>query len=157
MQRPVEQVSWDECQQFITRLNAITGKTFRLPTEAGWEFAARGGNKSNHTKYAGGNNIESVAWFDENSGETTHEVGNKNPNELGLYDMSGNVWEWVQDKWGDYPSSAQTNPTGASSGYSRVFRGGSYFHFEEYCRVSKRYYDAPDSRYAYLGFRLALQ
>ncbi len=153
---PVTMVSWQDCQVFVNKLNQRTGQKFRLPTEAEWEFAARGGNKSQGYKYSGSNNVAEVAWCGNNKGDS-HSIKSKKANELGLYDMSGNVWEWVQDKWGDYPSSAQTNPTGASSGYSRVFRGGSYFHFEEYCRVSKRYYDAPDSRYAYLGFRLALQ
>ena len=153
---PVTMVSWQDCQVFVNKLNQRTGQKFRLPTEAEWEFAARGGNKSQGYKYSGSNNVGEVAWCGNNRGDS-HSIKSKKANELGLYDMSGNVWEWVQDKWGDYPSSAQTNPTGASSGYSRVFRGGSYFHFEEYCRVSKRYYDAPDSRYAYLGFRLALQ
>ena len=153
---PVTMVSWQDCQVFVNKLNQRTGQKFRLPTEAEWEFAARGGNKSQGYKYSGSNNVAEVAWCGNNRGDS-HSIKSKKANELGLYDMSGNVWEWVQDKWGDYPSSAQTNPTGASSGYSRVFRGGSYFQFEEYCRVSKRYYDAPDSRYAYLGFRLALQ
>lgn len=152
---PVTKVSWQDCQVFVNKLNQLTGQKFRLPTEAEWEFAARGGNKSQGYKYSGSNNVKEVAWCGYNGGNT-YSIKSKKANELGLYDMSGNVWEWVQDKWGEYPSAAQTNPTGASSGYSRVFRGGSYFHFEEYCRVSKRYYDAPDSRYAYLGFRLAL-
>ena len=121
---PVETVSWDDCQTFIRKLNALTGKNFRLPTEAEWEFAARGGNNSRGYKYAGSNNIETVAWYDGNSGNKTHVVGTKSPNELGLYDMSGNVWEWCQDRYGSYSGASQTNPTGASSGSNRVLRGG---------------------------------
>ncbi len=119
---PVEQVSWDDCQAFIKKLNQLTGRNFRFPTEAEWEYAARGGNKSRHTKYSGGNTIGNVAY---NSG-TTHPVGQKSPNELGLYDMTGNVWEWCSDWYGDYGSSAQTNPKGPSSGSYRVQRGGSW-------------------------------
>ncbi len=147
MKRPVEQVSWDDCQTFIKKLNQLTGKNFRLPTEAEWEFAARGGNKSRKTKYSGGNSIDAVAWYDKNAydkGESspdygTHPVGNKSPNELGLYDMSGNVWEWCSDWYGDYPSSsAQTNPKGASQGSHRVNRGGGWLDDARYCRVSYR-------------------
>ena len=117
---PVEKVSWDDCQTFITKLNV-----FRLPTEAEWEFAARGGNSSQGYKYSGSNNIDDVAWYTNNSNSKTHEVGTKAPNELGIYDMSGNVWEWCQDWDGSYSSSAQTNPTGPTSGAERVYRGGS--------------------------------
>ena len=123
---PVEQVSWHDCQSFIQKLNQLTGLRFRLPTEAEWEYAARGGNKSKGYKYSGSNNIGDVAWCYDNSSETTHEVGTKAPNELGLYDMSGNVWEWCSDWYGRYSSSAQSNPTGPSSGSFRVFRGGSW-------------------------------
>ena len=125
--RPVESVSWNDCQEFIRKLNAMTGKHFRLPTEAEWEYAARGGNRSRGYKYAGSNDLNSVAWYEDNSGNQTHEVGSKQPNELGLYDMSGNVTEWCQD-WYDskyYSSSPQSNPQGPSSGtYYRVIRGG---------------------------------
>ena len=153
---PVEQVCWDDCQTFITKLNALTGKTFRLPTEAEWEYAARGGNKSKGYKYAGSNNIGDVAWYDSNSGSKTHAVGTKQPNELGLYDMSGNVYEWCSDWYGSYSSPSQTNPTGASSGSNRVNRGGSWFSFAWYCRVSFRYCSSPGNRDDYLGLRLAL-
>ncbi len=110
---PVEQVSWDDCQKFIRRINAATGKQFRLPTEAEWEYAARGGNQSKGYKYSGSNNLDKVAWYGEDwETGSTHPVGKKQPNELGLYDMSGNVWEWCADWYGDYSSEAQTNPTG---------------------------------------------
>ena len=125
---PVEKVSWKDCQKFIEKLNSLTGKRFRLPTEAEWEFAARGGNKSNLTQYSGGGNIDDVAWYDGNSGKKTHPVKKKKANELGIYDMSGNVWEWCQDWWGSYGSSAQTNPKGPDSGSFRVLRGGSWFN-----------------------------
>ena len=153
---PVEKVSWDNCQKFIRKLNQLTGKQFRLPTEAEWEYASRGGSKSRGYKYAGGNGIGSVAWYDDNSGNKTHEVGKKQPNELGLYDMSGNVWESCQDWYGDYSSSSQTNPTGSSSGSYRVYRGGSWSDLARFCRVSYRDGDAPGFRIYDLGLRLAL-
>ncbi len=153
---PVIMVSWDDCQAFIRKLNAMTGKQFRLPTEAEWEYAARGGNQSKHYKYAGSNDIGSVAWYDGNSGSETHPVGQKQSNELGLYDMTGNVWEWCQDWNGDYSSSAQTNPTGSGSGSYRVSRGGSWRYFASGCRVSYRNSDMPDYRECDLGLRLAL-
>ena len=134
--KPVECVSWNDCQTFISKLNAATGKSFRLPTEAEWEFAARGGNKSRHYKYSGSNNINDVAWHTANSGNATHAVATKQPNELGLYDMSGNVWEWCQDWYGGYSSTAQTNPTGAYSGSYRVHRGGSWYNIARNCRSS---------------------
>ena len=153
---PVERVSWNDCQEFIRRLNVLTGKTFRLPTEAEWEYAARGGVKSRGYKYSGSNDIGSVAWYCDNSGHNTHAVGYKQPNELGLYDMSGNVWEWCSDWFGLYPSSSQTNPSGASSGSVRVFRGGGWIYDAEGCRVSYRGSNAPSLRISFLGLRLAL-
>lgn len=153
---PVENVSWDDCQDFIRKLNTLTGKNFRLPTEAEWEFAARGGNKSRGYKYAGSNNIGDVAWYEDNSGSKTHVVGTKSPNELGIYDMSGNVWEWCQDWYGDYSSASQTNPTGASNGSGRVLRGGSWDFNARYCRSSNRGDYTPDYRYFSLGLRLVL-
>lgn len=158
--QPVEQVSWNDCQEFITQLNQLcssqlNGKQFTLPTEAQWEYAARGGNQSMHYKYSGNNTIGNVAWCYDNSGSTTHSVGTKSPNELGIYDMSGNVWEWCQDWYGSY-SSSQTNPTGPSSGYYRVYRGGSWSYNAEYCRVSNRNYYDLVNHYGNLGFRLAL-
>ena len=153
---PVENVSWDDCQEFISQLNRITGKTFRLPTEAEWEYAARGGNKSQGYQYSGSNNLSDVAWYWGNSGEKTHAVGTKQPNELGIYDMSGNVWEWCQDRKGEYSSSSQTNPTGANSGSNHEYRGGSWCYNARYCRSSYRGSSMPDSRNNYLGLRLVL-
>ena len=153
---PVEQVSWDDCQTFISNLNQLTGQTFRLPTEAEWEYAARGGSRSRGYTYSGSDDIDDVAWYYGNSGSTTHNVATKSPNELGLYDMSGNVWEWCQDWYGPYGSSAQTNPTGPVSGSHRVYRGGSWGGNAFSCRVANRNSVSPsycnDSR----GLRLAL-
>ena len=153
---PVETVSRDDCQTFIRKLNALTGKNFRLPTEAEWEFAARGGNNSRGYKYAGSNNIETVAWYQGNSGNKTHVVGTKSPNELGLYDMSGNVWEWCQDWYGSYSSASQTNPTGASSGSDRVLRGGDWFTIARCSRSSNRINGTPDNCGSIRGLRLVL-
>ena len=152
---PVEQVSWDDCQVFIQELNQLTGKQFRLPTEAEWEYAARGGRKSRGYKYAGGNNIDSVAWCDGNSGNETHPVATKQANELGIYDMSGNVLEWCSDWCGDYTSSSQSDPQGPSSGLYRVIRGGCYYNFARNCRVSYRISNTLDYRSGYLGLRLS--
>ena len=155
---PVESVSWDDVQEFISKLNAATDKKYRLPTEAEWEYAARGGRKGQGYKYSGSNDISSVAWCDEgNSGDKTHPVGQKQPNELGLYDMSGNVWEWCADWHGSYSSSSQTNPTGLSGGSYRVLRGGSWYHNARSCRVSFRYSNNPSVRRHLNGFRLVLE
>ncbi|MBQ9203774.1 MAG: SUMF1/EgtB/PvdO family nonheme iron enzyme [Prevotella sp.] len=154
---PVESVSWKDCQSFIEKLNRQTGLRFRLPTEAEWEYAARGGNKSRGYKYSGSNNIGDVAWYNGNSSSSTHDVKTKQPNELGLYDMSGNVWEWCQDWYGSYNAGSQQNPTGASSGSNRVSRGGSWSLNARNGRVSVRYFYAPDFRNDYLGLRLVLQ
>ena len=161
---PTYRVSWDDCQQFVEKLNQLTGKRFRLPTEAEWEYAARGGNKSRGYKYSGSNRIDDVAVYEENSYKKgsgsseygTHRVKTKQANELGLYDMSGNVWEWCQDWYGDYSSNSQTNPTGPSSASLRVYRGGSWDDHARYCRVSTRNWRTPDSRSYDLGLRLAL-
>ena len=153
--RPVEMVSWNDCQKFIKKLNQLTGGHFRLPTEAEWEFAARGGNRSKKTQYAGGSNLGSVAWYYGNSGNTTHDVATKLPNELGLYDMSGNVCEWCQDWYGSYSSSAQTNPTGPSSGEWRVQRLGCWYSSAEGCRVANRGCSSPSNRIHTFGLRLA--
>lgn len=152
---PVEQVSWDDCLVFIQKLNQLTGKQFRLSTEAEWEYAARGGRKSRGYKYAGGNNIGSVAWYCDNSGTGTHPVAAKQANELGIYDMSGNVWEWCSDRYGDYQSSSQSDPQGPSSGSVRVGRGGCYYCFVWNCRVSNRFNGTPDFRDGGLGLRLS--
>lgn len=154
--KPVEEVSWNDCQTFITKLNSLTGKKFSLPTEAQWEYAARGGNKSKGYKYSGSNTIGDVAWYDGNSNRQTHTVGTNTPNELGIYDMSGNVVEWCQDWYDDYSSSAQTNPTGPSSGPFRVRRGGSWYTYARTCRVSIRKFSSPDNRHDDLGLRLVL-
>lgn len=153
---PVESVSYEDVKTFITKLNEKTGKTFRLPTEAEWEYAARGGKKSKGYKYSGSNNIDDVAWYYGNSNNKTHPVKTKRPNELGIYDMSGNVWEWCSDNYGAYSSSSQTNPTGPSSGSYRVDRGGSWHYNAGSCRVSTRFFSNPSDGYYYLGFRLAL-
>ena len=156
---PAYYVSWEDIVNiFIPRLNKITGKIFRLPTEAEWEYAARGGNMSQGYKYSGSNTIDDVAWYRINASAMTHPVGTKAPNELGLYDMSGNVYEWCSDWYGWYSPSAQSNPTGPTSGSSRVIRGGSRTNSAEFCRVSNRSDDFPDERgFANLGFRLVCQ
>ena len=153
---PVECVSWNDCQEFIQKLNSLTCRNFRLPTEAEWEFACRGGNNSRGYKYSGSNNLGSVAWYDDNSGGQTHPVGSKSPNELGIYDMSGNVWEWCSDWYADYTSYSQTNPTGPQSGSCRVRRGGTWNDFAGYCRSSYRDDYYPAIRNITLGLRLAL-
>ena len=152
---PVENVSWEDCQSFIRKLNSLMGRNFRLPTEAEWEYAARGGKKANGHKYAGSSAIDNVAWYDDNSGDRTHDVATKRANELGLYDMSGNVLEWCQDWKGDYSLGSQTNPKGPSSGSGRVLRGGSWCSYAGYCRVSCRGDSVPSNRYYFLGLRLA--
>ena len=153
---PVECVSWDDCQAFIRKLNALTGQNFRLPTEAEWEFACRGGNNSRGYKYSGSNYIDNVAWYRDNSGSKTHPVATKSPNELGIYDMSGNVTEWCSDWMGDYSSGAQTNPKGPYRGSDRVCRGGCWFNRAWCCRSSNRNFNYPTYRYSLLGLRLAL-
>ncbi len=161
---PVESVSWNDCQTFIDRLNAATegqrpeGRSFRLPTETEWEYAARGGNKSRHTQYAGSSNLSSVAWYSDNSGDKTHPVAKKAPNELGLYDMSGNVWEWCQD-WYDenyYSRSPSNNPSNNNKGSDRVIRGGGWYCDAWGCRVAYRVSGGPGDCGRDLGLRLAL-
>ena len=156
MLNPVETVSWTECQTFITKLNAMTGQTFRLPTEAEWEFAARGGNKSQGYLYSGSNTIGNVAWYTSNSSNKTHPVATKAPNELGLYDMSGNVLEWCKDRYGSYTSATAQDPQGPSSGSSRVVRGGKYGSSAARCRVSARNDYSPELAYDVFGLRLAM-
>ena len=153
---PVERVSYEDVKTFISKLNGKTGKKFRLPTEAEWEYAARGGNKSKRYKYSGSNNIDDVAWYIDNSDDKTHPVKTKRPNELGIYDMSGNVWEWCSDWYGGYSSNAQTNPQGPSSGSYRVIRGGSWRFDARSCRASDRNYGFLSYLRIILGFRLAL-
>jgi formylglycine-generating enzyme required for sulfatase activity len=155
-QCPVENVSWNDVQDFIRKLNELTGKNYRLPTEAEWEFAARGGNKSGGFKYSGSDNIGTVACYDFNSNKKTKTVGTKFDNELGIFDMSGNVWEWCSDWYGGYSGTFQRNPQGASSGQSRVLRGGSWFNLASGCRVTIRIGYNPEIRFIIYGFRLVL-
>lgn len=155
-QLPVEKVSWNDCQTFITKLNSLTGATFRLPTEAEWEFAARGGNKSQGYTYSGSNTIDNVAWYLGNSSNKTHVVKTKLPNELGIYDMSGNVWELCQDWYSCYSSAAVIDPTGDSSGSSRVNRGGTWLSGATNCRSTNRTSNTPTGTSNLLGLRLAM-
>ncbi|MBQ9576260.1 MAG: SUMF1/EgtB/PvdO family nonheme iron enzyme [Muribaculaceae bacterium] len=162
--KPVEQVTWQECQDFITRLNALTGRAFRLPTEAEWEFAARGGNQSEGYKYAGDDEPSAVAWYSYNDSWQLrgpgsygpHDVATRNPNELMLFDMSGNVHEWCEDWFGDYDAEAQVDPEGPATGTTRVYRGGSWYFDEWFCRVSFRNGVIPTYRSYGIGLRLAL-
>ena len=159
--KPVENVSYTDCIEFINKLNEmfsgrLNGMKFALPTEAQWEFAARGGNKSRGYKYSGSNYIGDVAWYEDNRGYKTHLVAQKQPNELGLHDMSGNVWEYCRDWYGSYSFSTQINPMGPTSGSDRVSRGGSWGNNASDCRVSVRYSNYPSYRSSYHGFRLAL-
>ncbi len=153
LNHPVEQVNWNDCQEFIAKLNEMTGKKFRLPTEAEWEFAARGGNRSNGYKFAGSNDINSIAWINQDS---THPVGLKYPNELGIYDMCGNVEEWCSDWYGEYESHSKTNPIGPSLGERRVIRGGEWKNDYYDCIVSHRYSLSPTCRSETTGLRLAM-
>lgn len=179
---PVENVSWDGIQTFLSKLSQLTGKQYTLPTEAQWEYAARFDNGINTSvyiwcsdgaiafaeaqsassdenklmKYSGSDNVDEVAWYNENSRKTTHPVGTKQPNVLGIYDMSGNVWEWCSDWFGPYSSDAQTDPIGPATGTNRVLRGGSWDFIERTCRVSNRGNFNPCDHYYGMGFRLAL-
>jgi formylglycine-generating enzyme required for sulfatase activity len=153
---PVIHVSWNDAKAYCGWISRKSRQAYRLPTEAEWEYAARGGRKSLGYKYSGSNNLSEVGWFGGNSGEITHAVGEKNPNELGLYDISGNVCEWCSDWYGEYPVDACTNPTGPSSGYSRIFRGGSWNDDEKYCRVAFRNGSGRDYSFDVVGFRLAM-
>ena len=163
-QRPVECVSWNDCQTFVNKLNDLLagqlpgGRRFRLSTEAEWEYAARGGNRSGSTQYSGSSSIDNVAWYDSNSGSTTHPVKGKSPNELGLYDMSGNVWEWCNDWYSSdyYSNSPRNNPQGPSSGSNRVLRGGSWYYGARGCRVAYRDSYSPGLSNNNNGLRLAL-
>lgn len=153
---PVENVSWKDCQEFIGKLNVLTNKKFRLPTEAEWEYAARGGNKSRGYKYAGSDSIDDVAWYDMNGEEITHPVASKQPNELGIYDMTGNVYEWCSDWYGIYTEEPQTNPQGPTTGPGRIIRGGSIDDFRDACTSTSRDNDDPNDCDNDMGLRLAL-
>jgi sulfatase modifying factor 1 len=152
---PVERVSWNDIQDFLKKLNNLTGENYRLPTEAEWEFAARGGNQTQGYLYSGSNDLDEVGWYRDNSNSKTHPVGQKKANELGLFDMSGNVWEWCQDWYGDYPSTAQQNPKGPESGSNRVLRGGGWDYYPRGCRAAYRGDGGLTVRNGSLGFRLA--
>lgn len=158
--RPVEKVNWHDAMAFCKKLNdsgkAPKGWKFTLPTEAQWEFAARGGNKSKGYEYSGSNDLKEVGWYDNNSDGKTHNVGGKKPNELGIYDMSGNVWEWCLDWYGVYGSGAVTDPQGLERGSGRVLRGGSWRLDAFYCRSARRISVTPDDWSNYYGFRVAL-
>lgn len=154
--KPIFGVNYEMCIRFLYKLNSMTGKNYRLPTEAEWEYACRGGNQGRGYKYSGSNNVSDVAWFSGNAHSKVFNVGMKLPNELGLYDMSGNVWEWCSDSWGEYDKKSQINPKGPNSGERMVLRGGSCAWDAFNCRVSRRFnassfYDGSD-----YGFRLAL-
>jgi len=153
---PVENVSWYDAQVFINKLNQLTGRYYRLPTEAEWEYAARGGNRSRDYKYAGSNKLSDVAWFEANSNKQTHPVGQKLPNELGLYDMCGNVWQWCNDWFDDkyYSHSPEDNPQGGIKDAYRACRGGSWWSEEKDSRLSNRDRYPPDARDDDVGFRL---
>jgi len=152
---PISYVSWNDCQEFVHRLDSITGYPFRLPTEAEWEYAARGGNKSKFFRYAGGNIADSIGWTYSSSGNWKHPVGRKRPNELGLYDMTGNVSEWCQDRYGAYQLSTLPNPCGADTGSYRVVRGGSYDECNANSHLSVRRWYVPETSAEYIGFRVA--
>ena len=169
--RPVEMVYWEDAQAFVQKLNELTGKVYRLPTEAEWEYAARGGvqvrmdaarggDQSRGYKYAGSNKLKEVGWYGDNSHVETKAVGLKYPNELGLYDMSGNVWEWVEDQWHDNYEGAPGDGSAWVDKVEgidhRVLRGGSWSNYPQYCRCTSRNFIMPESRYAIIGFRLVL-
>ncbi len=154
---PVYNVSYTQCQQFINKLKNLTGKNFRVPTEAEWEFAARGGNNSNNTVYSGSSTVGSVAWYSQNASGKTHPVAQKQANELNIYDMNGNLWEWCSDWYALYSSASQTNPTGPTSGSSRVIRGGCYSDNAVDARVSVRSSASPGTGYTTIGLRLVME
>jgi formylglycine-generating enzyme required for sulfatase activity len=158
-QNPVEQVSWDDAVEFCRNLSAMpaekkAGYVYRLPTEAEWEYACRAGTPTTYSFGDSDSELGDYAWYRENSGDTAHPVGGKKPNAWGLYDMHGNVFEWCQDRHGDYPSGFVTDPTGAASGLDRVCRGGSWFRSGTNCRSADRSWSTPDGRDDNLGFRV---
>jgi formylglycine-generating enzyme required for sulfatase activity len=153
---PMENVSWDQVDLFIRELNSQTGNNYRLPTEAEWEYAAKGGNEGKGYTFCGSSDINSVAWHYKNSEGRTHVVGTKASNELGIYDMSGNVWEWCSDWYGNYTLASETDPLGPSAGKFKILRGGSWFNIEGTCHSSIRISSYPDREQSYYGFRLVL-
>lgn len=152
----VVSVSWEDAVGFCEWLEIQTGRKYRLPTEAEWEYAARGGIRSKGTLYSGNNSLQNVGWYKGNSEGKVHVGKGKWPNELGIYDMSGNVWEWCSDWSGPYKGTSQTNPTGAASGSKRVYRGGCFYYPASQCRVSNRSSAVSDGRHANIGFRLVV-
>lgn len=155
-QLPVESVTWNDCQQFIAKLNEITGGSFRLPTEAEWEYAARGGNRSKGYVYCGSDTLANVGWYKDNAEERPHKVKLLAPNELGLYDMSGNIWEWCSDWMGDYTAEDAVDPQGAAEGRARIVRGGSWLVDAAVCRPADRSSGAPRGGGCIVGLRLAI-
>lgn len=153
---PISYISWNDCQEFVRRLDSITGMPFRLPTEAEWEFAARGGNRSKGFRFAGGNIVENVSWGLSNAGFRTHEVGKKQPNEVGLYDMTGNVSEWCSDWYAPYHFGTVPNPQGPTTGKEKIIRGSSYSNCQDNSYLSHRYMAVPTEATSYCGMRLAL-
>ena len=155
---PVTNITWNEAQTFVERLCELTGMRFRLPTEAEWEYAARGGQKSKGYTYAGSDDIDEVGWYNGNSSNKTHAVGQKQPNELGIFDMTGNVWEYCSDWHMPYSAQAQTNPTGAATGEKHVLRGGCYHYDSKNCTNTNRHsYYTPDKGGASTGLRIVLE
>ena len=155
---PIESISWNDIQEFLEKINSLfQGLNYRLLTEAEWEYAARGGKLSQGYVYAGSNHVDEVGWYRKNSSSTTQPVGQKKANELGLYDMSGNVWEWCSDWYSNeyYKNSPEMNPQGPKSGIRRVVRGGSWYSYPASLRVSNRDDDHPDRGNGIIGFRLA--
>jgi formylglycine-generating enzyme required for sulfatase activity len=153
---PIVNVNYNDAVAYCNWLGKTYGGDWRLPTEAQWEFAARGGNKSRHYTYSGSNDLDAVGWYADNAGSKIHAVATKNTNELGIYDMSGNVWEWCKEWYGNYSAAAQTNPKGATSGSYRVLRGGSWCYSAATCRVANRINFDPSYRNDYNGFRVVL-
>ena len=153
---PVEKVSYIDCQSFVAKLKEkVPGQTFRLPTEAEWEYACRAGTAGNYCYGDGEGSLAEYAWYNSNASNSTHPVGEKKPNAWGLYDMHGNVWEWCADWYGDYPATAVGDPQGSSPGSDRVVRGGSWGSYAAYCRAASRNFDNPSGTSHGLGLRLA--
>lgn len=153
---PVEMINWNECATFCSELSRITGKQFRIPTEAEWEYAARGGHNATPSKYSGSSFYDNVAWYSGNCESKPHPVGGKTPNELGIYDMSGNVWEWCYDWYGGYSGNTQTDPVGPNSGTYRILRGGSWYENGTSCRITNRRNFNPTNKYYDIGLRIVL-